>query len=366
MKSIALFLLISFVLFSCVESAFVFDRRLLNTTRRLGRDFTGSIRYGKFTYKGVCPTGSGSSLTGITIKTAATGSTCFTDASTASAPTIGYICKPSGGSGTIHFGYPGTDGFVIGGINFDGTGSLVADTSGGYTWGSVGKPTYSNEASTSCSASCTADYCSTSCTTSCSAATTASSASCTETTGSGGTFYFVPTGADPQNCGTTGSCCTSFTFCEPESMFTNFEFPQTQSAFGATGEYGIAFSSNVDGKITAVTYEASLTVIPRTVHIWSGGVSQITGTGTPNSGDTSITVSLSQPYQITAGQDYIVSINFGGSDSGDANSSPPSTYSNGLHLTAQGSGLYTLTGGALPVMNANYFGKLDIVFYPCT
>eukprot|EP01091_Cochliopodium_minus_P001695 TRINITY_DN115_c0_g2_i1.p1 TRINITY_DN115_c0_g2~~TRINITY_DN115_c0_g2_i1.p1 ORF type:complete len:376 (+),score=78.94 TRINITY_DN115_c0_g2_i1:30-1130(+) len=366
MKSIALFLLISFVLFSCVESAFVFDRRLLNTTRRLGRDFTGSIRYGKFTYKGVCPTGSGSSLTGITIKTAATGSTCFTDASTASAPTIGYICKPSGGSGTIHFGYPGTDGFVIGGINFDGTGSLVADTSGGYTWGSVGKPTYSNEASTSCSASCTADYCSTSCTTSCSAATTASSASCTETTGSGGTFYFVPTGADPQNCGTTGSCCASFTFCTPEGFFTSAtSFPST-IANNANLEYGIKFSPSVDGRITAISFTAQQFVnTARTVHVWnnlgtglgSGTVSSIsTGSGT-------MTVELPSAVPVSASGIYYISVN---SASGDTYKY--FTYSSPIvsgNLQIQG-GYFKNTPGSFPTQFINRIAPLDLTFYPCT
>eukprot|EP01091_Cochliopodium_minus_P005495 TRINITY_DN15410_c0_g1_i1.p1 TRINITY_DN15410_c0_g1~~TRINITY_DN15410_c0_g1_i1.p1 ORF type:complete len:222 (+),score=46.56 TRINITY_DN15410_c0_g1_i1:3-668(+) len=218
MRKAIILLLISFALLSFVEGSFVFDRRLLNTTksRVMRRDFTGSIRYGSFIYKGICPSGTSTGLTDISIKVAAIGSSCFTDSSTGTVDTIGYICQPHMGSGKIHFGYPGSNGFVIGGTNFGGIGTKDIISGGTtYKWGSVGQPTYTGDATTSCSTGCTANYCSTSCEVSCTASITASSATCEDVTGNGATFYFVPddtSSGDITNCGGSGSCCTKFAY----------------------------------------------------------------------------------------------------------------------------------------------------------
>jgi len=193
-----------------VDATFVFDRRLLNTTKRVGRDFQGSQRYGSFVYNGACPNGdSGTTLTFINIYSASLVSGCLTDDSISGAivPTIGFICQPSGTGGIIHFGYPGTAGFIIGGTNFVSTG---ADTTG-YSWGSVGTPTYS-PGSTSCTASVSIDYCASSGSGSCTAGHGGDGSSCTDS--GTGTTYFLSSAlaAAKKHCGSTGSCCSTFSF----------------------------------------------------------------------------------------------------------------------------------------------------------
>eukprot|EP01091_Cochliopodium_minus_P008967 TRINITY_DN211_c0_g1_i2.p1 TRINITY_DN211_c0_g1~~TRINITY_DN211_c0_g1_i2.p1 ORF type:complete len:382 (+),score=102.27 TRINITY_DN211_c0_g1_i2:29-1174(+) len=219
MKLVVIFSIL-IVLFSSVNGVFVFDRRLnLNNTKRMGRDFTGSERYGTFTYSGTCPTTPGP-LDGIQVKIAATTGNCFTtDSISNSDPTIGYVCEP-GAPSTIHFGYPGNAGFIIGGPSFVATGA----NENGYGWGSVGLPTYDLTMSTctaSCGASCSAKYCNPSCTGVCTSrptcVSTDSSATCTNNAvgaASGGTTYFIPTGGfTPTNCGTgAGQCCSAFAF----------------------------------------------------------------------------------------------------------------------------------------------------------
>eukprot|EP01091_Cochliopodium_minus_P008968 TRINITY_DN211_c0_g1_i3.p1 TRINITY_DN211_c0_g1~~TRINITY_DN211_c0_g1_i3.p1 ORF type:complete len:373 (+),score=74.23 TRINITY_DN211_c0_g1_i3:29-1147(+) len=220
MKLVVIFSIL-IVLFSSVNGVFVFDRRLnLNNTKRMGRDFTGSERYGTFTYSGTCPTTTPGPLDGIQIKMAsATTGPCFTDLSIATStdPTIGYVCEP-GVTSTIHFGYPGTDGFIIGGPSFVATGA----NENGYAWGSIGLPTFGTttaSCSASCIASCSASYCNPTCTAKCASSPscvgTDNSATCTNTYSSGGTTYFAPSGFTPDNCGAGGLCCNAFSYPAP-------------------------------------------------------------------------------------------------------------------------------------------------------
>jgi len=213
-----LILLIALAIFlSAVDATFVFDRRLLNTTKRVGRDFQGSQRYGSFVYNAACPDGSSvTALSAISIYSAVLTGGCLTQESISGAavPTIGFICQPSGASaGIIHFGYPGSNGFIIGGANFVSTGA----TSSGFSWGVVGTPSYTT-GTASCVASCSIDYCTSSCSASCEASSTgAASGTCTDTTTSG-TTYFLPSSlasTSGKHCGSPDACCASGTFQFP-------------------------------------------------------------------------------------------------------------------------------------------------------
>eukprot|EP01091_Cochliopodium_minus_P015438 TRINITY_DN549_c0_g2_i1.p1 TRINITY_DN549_c0_g2~~TRINITY_DN549_c0_g2_i1.p1 ORF type:complete len:382 (+),score=73.75 TRINITY_DN549_c0_g2_i1:57-1202(+) len=381
MKIAIVLLLISFALLSCVEGTFVFDRRLLNSTRRrLGRDFSGSVRYGKFSYLGACPTGSGAPLPHVKItKVGAGAETCFSETLSGSGDSIGYICQPtSGGSGIIHFGYPGTDGFVIGGALFGGSVGSGDSYSGATTfvWGQVGSPSYSGEATTSCSTGCTASYCTTSCEVSCTASTSiaAASVSCSTNTGSGaGTVYFVPSGADSSysNCGSPDDCCsgsTFFSYCQSESLITGtFSATYTTGPVSppVTAEYGITFIPSVDGVIAGVTYNAdSITVNSRTVSVWGTGVSPLT-TFISESGSGLLKTILNPPISVSSGTVYIVSFPISAADPSSFYFEYSTPVTNGRYLTSNGP-FYTLTTGSKPDTAYNQFAPLDIIFNPCS
>eukprot|EP01091_Cochliopodium_minus_P008969 TRINITY_DN211_c0_g2_i1.p1 TRINITY_DN211_c0_g2~~TRINITY_DN211_c0_g2_i1.p1 ORF type:complete len:357 (+),score=67.40 TRINITY_DN211_c0_g2_i1:60-1130(+) len=232
---LVIFISIIIVLLSSVDGKFVFDRKLLNNTRR-----SGSVLYGSFTYNGQCPT-TIQPLPGISIHSAATGS-CFTDNSLASVDEdVGYICFP-GTPATIQFSFPGTNGFIIGGPSFIATGASVVT---GYTWGRIGLPTFGAPTTASCTASCvascSASYCNPTCTAKCasnpSCVGSDNSVTCTNTY-TGGTLYFIPTGYTPDNCGTSGGfCCSAFSYPEP----TQYRYWKiTADQLGASGYWQLS------------------------------------------------------------------------------------------------------------------------------
>jgi len=337
MKSNLIFLVL--ILLSVSNSTFVYDKRLLSN-KSLGRDFSGTTRYGSFLYSGSCPPTT-SGLTGISIALAdSTGSSCFTDSSTAAVTfSIGYVCIPgsNGGPATVEFGFPGTNGFVIGGSNFAGVG--VAEASLGFKWGSVGQPTYTGGSATaSCTGTCSSTYCGGSCTATCSDSKLSTGEACSDTH-SGGTFYFVPNAVNPSNCGSIGHCCTAFTYTGIVPLSLTLHGPN-EPGLGALQPFGVPDTATYGNLFTppagAVTLNSFLfhintNNVPINVRAlvgsWNSATSRVntilyqSSTFTINSNSFTIfSHSLSTPISVTPGNKYVAFFSTAGIQAGQPGS----------------------------------------------
>jgi len=377
------------VLFALASAEFVYDKGIksfLRSSKKVGRDFSGSIAYGSFQYNGAsCPTGNpgDTTLTGISINEVVT-SGCFTDGSIAAGvvtETIGFICVPGTGGNapqTIYFGLTSTNGFIIGGSNFVvGSGTSF---SSGYSWGAIGAPSYTGPTTdgsctgTTCSSG---DFCNGPCTPA-PVCTPSSGFGCTSTGTT--TSYFINTNTvtAPSNCGggfQNGGCCTTNgnfpvakSTCDSGSVniFSGYtpSYPEYQGFY----ELGTIFTSDTNGFVNSIKfYNPSEGTVGYTGFIgklWDNSGNLLASVNFPAAQVGTFQVaSLNTPVCISSNTIYRVSVNC---DLQYYPVVPISSFTNG-HLTFNDN-CFCFTPGSYPgLTETGYsFGFQDICFSPAT
>jgi hypothetical protein len=184
------------------------------------------------------------------------------------------------------------------------------------------------------------------------------------------TLPVVVTARNASGLTTTANAVININDVAPVSLFTTQTptQPNETDGAGSAGDYelGMRFSASVNGQITGIRYwRAASETGTHTGRIWSNTGTQLASVVfTNDTGSGWKTQALATPLNITAGTQYVVSVNtvvrYAATTSGFS-----SAISNGGLTAPVGAGIFNGTPGSFPTAsysNTNYFR--DVVFIP--